>query len=68
MGEYGRIVGESSGAVGGRGGSGSSDLGGDVMGALSDLVDQVATLPIEVLVVIIAVVLVGGLAMSWRTS
>ena len=68
MGEYGRIVGESSGAVGGRSGSGSSDLGGDVMGAFSDLVDQVAALPIEVLVVVIAVVLVGGLAMSLRTS
>jgi len=68
MGEYGRVVGESSGAVGGIGDGGSSDLGGDVMGALSDLVDQVVTLPTEIMVVVIAVVVVGGLAMSWRTS
>ena len=67
MGEYGRIVGESSGAVGG-GSGGSSDLGGDVMGAFSDLLDQVATLPAEVLILIVAAVMVGGFAMTLRRS
>lgn len=71
MGEYGRIVGETSGSVGGGGssaGGGSADLGGDAMSALSGLLDQVAALPVEVMVVIAAVVMVGGIAMSLRPS
>ena len=45
--EYGRIVGESSGvARGGRGG----DITGQVMDALGDAVDQVASLPPPVLI------------------
>ena len=47
--EYGRIVGESSGAGGGRGG-GTGDVTGQVMDAVSDAIDQVASLPPEVLV------------------
>jgi hypothetical protein len=68
MGEYGRVVGETSGTVGGGSGRGSSDLGGDVMGVFSDLLDQVATLPMEVMAVIVGVMIVGGFIVSMRTS
>ena len=68
MGEYGRIVGESSGAVGGGRDSGSTDVGGDVMGVFADLLDQIAALPVEVLVVLAAVVMIGGVVMSLRPS
>ena len=40
MGEYGRVVGETSGAGGGRGGGGG-DLGGDIMNAITGAFDQV---------------------------
>ena len=58
--EYGRIVGESTGVGGVRGTSG--DVTGQVMDAISDAVDQVASLPPEVLIgatiaILIAVVL-----------
>ena len=43
--EYARVVGQSTGARGGGG-----DITGQVMDAISDAVDQVATLPAEVLV------------------
>ena len=69
MGEYGRTVGETSGAAGGGGGGGrSSDPFDAVMGAASDLFDQLAALPIEIVVVIVAAVIIGGFAMSLRTS
>ena len=68
MGEYGRVVGESSGKVGGIGDGGRSDMGGDVMGALSDLVNQIVTMPPEIIVLLVAAVMVGGVAMTWRAS
>ena len=47
--EYGRVVGESTGTAGvGRVCRG--DLPGQIMNAVSDAIDQVASLPIEVLV------------------
>lgn len=58
MGEYGRVVGEGTG-LGGRGG-GSNDLAGQVMAAMSDLVDRIASLPPEVLVGAAVVILIGG--------
>jgi hypothetical protein len=58
MGEYGRVVGEGTG-LGGRGG-GSNDLAGQVMAAMSDLVDRIASLPPEVLVSAAVVILIGG--------
>ena len=67
MGEYGRTVGETSGAVGG-GGGGSSDPFGAVMDVASDLLDQIAALPMEVVVVFVAAVIIGGVVMSLRTS
>ncbi len=60
MSEYGRIVGQGSGATGGRGG-GSGDLTGQVMNAVTDVVDQVAGLPPEMLVGLVAVILVVGM-------
>ena len=56
--EYGRVVGESTGVAGGRGG-GSRDVTGQVMDAVTDAIDQVAALPAEVLIgaTIVAVVL-----------
>jgi hypothetical protein len=68
MGEYGRIVGETSGAAGGSGGGGSKDFGGDIMSALSDAVDQIAELPTEVLLLFIGIVLIGGLVITLRPS
>ena len=47
--EYGRIVGQSSGHRWCRGG-GTGDVTGQVMDAISDAIDQVASLPPEVLV------------------
>jgi hypothetical protein len=64
MGEYGRIVGQSSGASGG--GGGGTDLTGQVMGAISDAVDQVASLPPEMLVGIAVVVLIVGMLVFRR--
>jgi hypothetical protein len=59
--EYGRIVGESTGVAGGRGGGG--DVTGRVMDAVSGVVDQIASQPPEILIAIavaafIAVVLI----------
>ena len=67
MGEYGRTVGETSGAVGG-GGGGSSDPFDAVMGAVSDVFDQLAALPMEIVVVFVAAVIIGGFVLSLRTS
>ena len=47
--EYGRVVGESTGTAGGRGG-GTGDVTGQIMNSVSDAIDQVASLPAEVLV------------------
>jgi hypothetical protein len=67
MGEYGRVVGETSGTVGGSGGR-STDLGGDVMRVFSDLFDQVAALPTELVIVAVAVVFIGGIVLTLRPS
>ena len=65
--EYGGIVREGGGAGGGRGGPGF-DVGGNVMDFFSDLVERIAALPPEVLLVAVAAVLIGGLVISLRTS
>jgi hypothetical protein len=57
--EYGRIVAESTGMAGG--GGGDRDLAGQVMDAVSDVADQVATLPPEMLVGLVAVIVVGSI-------
>lgn len=64
MGEYGRIVGEGSGR-GGRGG-GPGDVTGDIMAAVQDAIDQVAALPPEVLLVLVAAIAVGGMLLLRR--
>jgi hypothetical protein len=64
MGEYGRIVGESSGVGGGGGGGGSRDLAGQVMATLSDAVDQVLALPPEALLGLMAVIIVGWILLK----
>ena len=56
MGEYGRIVGESSGAGGG---GFSRDLTGQVMAALSDAIDGLASLPPEAMIALAAVAILG---------
>lgn len=63
MGEYGRIVGGSSGS--GRGGGGG-DLTVDIMATVQDILDQIAAQPPELLVAILAVVVVGGLLVLRR--
>ena len=45
--EYARVVGQSTGVAGG---GGSGDITGQVMDAIGDAVDHIATLPPEVLV------------------
>lgn len=57
--EYGHGVGQGTGATGGRSGGGSTDLGGEAVNALADVVDRVAALPPEMLVVLLLVVLAG---------
>ena len=67
MGEYGRVVGETSGAGGGRGGGG--DLGGDIMNAITGAFDQVAALPTELLVVVAAIlVIIVGVEFLFRAG
>jgi len=64
MGEYGRIVGQSTGVSGGGGGRG--DLTGEVMAAVSGAIDQIASQPPEVLLGLVAVVLVVGMLVFRR--
>lgn len=66
--EYGGTVRQGSGAGGGRGGTGSFDVGGDIIEWLSDMFDRVASLPPEVLVLLVVAIMVGGFVMSTRTS
>ena len=56
--EYGRIVGES-GRIAGGGRSQDRDLTGQVMDAVSDAMDQIASLPPEFLIVATVVAIVG---------
>jgi hypothetical protein len=56
--EYGRIVGESTGVAGGRGGGGR-DVTGQVMDAVSDVVDQVASQPPEILIAVAVVAVIA---------
>lgn len=63
MGEYGRIVGGGGGS--GRGG-GSGDLTVDVMATVQDIIDQIAALPPEMLIVIVAAVMIGGMLVLRR--
>jgi hypothetical protein len=62
--EYGETVGEMTGTTGsggsGQSGGGSFDFGGDVVAAATDVVDRVATLPPEILL-LAAVFIVGGI-------
>lgn len=55
--EYGRVIGESTGIGGGGGGPG--DITGQVLDALSDAVDQIASQPPEILIGIAIVALIG---------
>jgi hypothetical protein len=63
--EYGNVVGQGSGAVGG--GGGSFDVTDQIMGALSDVIDRIASLPPLVLVAIAGIMILGWLAWSRRT-
>lgn len=56
--EYGGAVRQGSGAAGG---GGSLDPGNAIMDAFSDLAGLVTAAPPEVLLVLLAIVLVGGL-------
>jgi hypothetical protein len=58
MAEYGRIVGQGTG-VGGRSG-GSGDLTGQIMAAVGDIVERIASQPPEILLGVAAVVIIGG--------
>ena len=63
--EYGNVVGQGTDAIGG--GGGSFDVTGQVMGALSDIIDRIVTLPPLVLIAIAGIMIVGWLAWSRRT-
>lgn len=54
--EYGRVVGESTG-IGGGGGGG--DVTGQIMDALADAADQVASQPPEILIGAAIVAIIG---------
>lgn len=45
--EYGRVVGQSTGVAGG---GGSRDITGQIMDAITDVADQVASQPPEILI------------------
>ena len=55
--EYGRVVGQSTGVAGG--GGGSRDITSQVMDAITDVVDQVASQPPEILVGAVVIGLVA---------
>lgn len=67
MGEYGQIVGQSSGGGGlsggggGLSGGGGQDLGGQFVTAISDTAGQIAGLPVWAQLLLLAVVIVAGL-------
>jgi hypothetical protein len=66
--EYGETVGEATGTGSGDGGSsggGSFDVGSDIVTAATDVVDRVASLPPEVLL-LAAVVFLAGLLVLRR--
>jgi hypothetical protein len=64
MAEYGQTIGQGpAGATGG--GAGSMDVTGELSAALSDVVDRVASLPPEMLLVL-GVILLGGLLVLRR--
>ena len=58
MAEYGRIVGQGTGA-GGRSVN-SGDVVGQIMAAVSDIVDKIASQPPEILLGFAAVMIIGG--------
>lgn len=64
MGEYGRVVGQSSGGSGRSGGS--SDLTGQVMAAVTDAFEQIAALPPEMLIGAAVAIMIGGMLIFRR--
>jgi hypothetical protein len=65
--EYGGVTRNSGGAGGGGGGGGGfGDVGSAVMDTLSDLTGRVLALPPEMLLVLVAGVLIGGLLVFRR--
>jgi hypothetical protein len=64
--EYGGAVRQGGDLAGG--GGGSFDAVGQVMDVLSDLVDRVVTLPPEMLVLVAAIMMVGGLIFFRRPA
>ena len=65
--EYGRTTGQSTGATGGGGGS-FSISGDDIISVFKDLIDQVASLPVEVMVLGVGAIIAGGVFMTLRAS
>jgi hypothetical protein len=61
--EYGGAVRQSGDTVGG---GGSFDFGSQITDAFGDLVDRIATLPPEMLVLIAAIMMVGGFVFFYR--
>lgn len=68
MGEYGAVVGQSTGAVAGAGGGRSSGLVGDIMDMASGLLDGLTAVPLELMVVVVAVIVGGSFVLSLRSS
>ena len=64
MAEYGNVTGQGTEAIaGGSRGGGGFDVGG----MFSNLMDSLASLPMEMVIVVVAMVMVGGLVVSFRT-
>lgn len=63
--EYGGVT-RQGGGGGGGGGSGSFDVGGAVMDTVTDLFERVAALPPEMLVLVVAAMMIGGLVLQRR--
>jgi hypothetical protein len=56
--EYGHGVGQATGVAGGAGG-GSTDVGAQAAGLVTDLADQLAALPPEGLLLLVVVIFAG---------
>ncbi len=62
--DYGNTVGQGAGHAGGGVGNGGGDAGAQVVDTLSSVVDRVAALPPEMLVILAVFVLAGLLVLK----
>jgi hypothetical protein len=57
--EYGNGIGQVAGRAGGNGGGGTADLGAGASAFVSDAMHQISTMPPEMLLLIVVLILAG---------